>query len=769
MRNGISSARLLTGTALCASMIVSNMPAQAQNAPSTGTANATMIEEIVVIARQRSETARETPVAVAAFTSETIEKAGISGPADFLALTPNVSFLQTTNVGESQVHIRGVIQPRDAEPPFAYVLDGVLVPNPNAFNQEMVDIEQIEVIKGPLGSIYGRNAIGGAILISTKKPGDTPEGQVQAGYEFRGNEYKVGGYVGGPLVENKLFARITAVHKDRKGYYDNITLKEKEDPFTESLVRGRLVYKATEDIEIDLSAGYGEIDGYSFNFNNQTAGTPGFVNGVNIKDTSIPYAGNVRSFNNQERVDLSGKIDWNGEAGTLTFTAAYHDLKENMGGEGAVDLALFGVPFPGGPAPSAFFTNPALIEGYGPTLRDGTQYQERNQDDTSFELRFTSPGENRLRYIAGAYYIKFNREVVLNRGNDLGQGVIVPQPLGGAANPVVAVTWTDNANEAWALFGQLAYDITPELEISTAMRYDKEDRKSKNLTPAAFSPLPNVTGLVRSDNFSAAQPRVSLRWKATEDVSLYATYGEGFRSGGFNPLGSRFNIINTDGVRNTTVQDAFGKETSSSYEAGVKSRLLDGRLTLNVAAFSTKVENAQFFQFFPFSLSRVISIVDRNQIRGFEVDGQARIAEGLDLFFGYGYLDSEIKKNAELPQTVGNRFPFTAKYDVILGSQYTVPVFADYDLSARVEYNRSGPMFFDTLNTPGTERPALDLVNVRLGVENETWGATLYARNLFDKRYNVDGVVLVVPNTTVFNFTTKAPPRTVGVEVKARF
>ncbi|MFV3077824.1 TonB-dependent receptor [Niveispirillum fermenti] len=749
-------------------MIVFNPVAMAQGSAAAA-GNPGMLEEIVVIARQRNETARETPVAVSAFTADTIEKAGITGPADFLSLTPNVSFLQTTNVGETQVHIRGVIQPRDTEPPFAYVLDGVLVPNPSAFNQEMVDIEQIEVIKGPLGSIYGRNAVGGAILVSTKKPGDTPEGEVRAGYEFAGNEYKLSGYVGGPLVEDRLYGRITAVYKDREGYYDNVTLNKKEDGFSEGQLRGRFVYKATENIEVDLSVGYAEIDGYAFNFNNQTAGTPGFENGVDITDTSIPYSGNVESFNNQKRFDFASKIDWTSEAGTLSFTAAYHDLKENMGGEGAVDLALFGVPFPGAPAPGDFFTDPSLYEGYGPTLRDGTQYQERNQDDTSFELRFTSPGENRLRYIAGAYYIEFNREVVLNRGDDLGQGVVVANPLGGPENPLVAVTWTDNANKAWALFGQLAYDITPDLEISTALRYDKENRSSENLTPAAYSPIPNVEGLVRKENFSDLQPRVSLRWNASEEVSVYATYGEGFRSGGFNPLGSRFNIINVDGVTNTTVQDAFDKETSVSYEAGVKTRLLDGRLTLNLAAFTTKVENAHFFQFFPFSLSRVISIVDRNDIKGFEVDGVARVAEGLDLFFGYGYLDSEIKANAELPQTVGNRFPFTAKYDLMLGGQYTTPVTGDYDMLARVEYNRTGPMFYDTLNTPGTERPAINLVNARLGIENERWGATLFARNLFDKRYNVDGVVLVVPNTTVFNFTTKAAPRTWGLELKARF
>lgn len=226
------------------------------------------LEEIVVTSRRRDERLVDVPLAVSAFNAATIEKAGIVRPADFLALTPNVQFIQTTNVGESQVHIRGIIQPRDAEPPFAYVVDGVLVPNPNAFNSELVDIEQIEVIKGPIGSIYGRNAVGGAILVSTKKPGNELEGKIKGGYEVEGEEWSVNGYVSGPLVKDKLYARLTASYVDRKGYYDNITLKEKEDPFSEAQVRGRIVWDATENVQFDFSGGYAKIDGYAFNFNN---------------------------------------------------------------------------------------------------------------------------------------------------------------------------------------------------------------------------------------------------------------------------------------------------------------------------------------------------------------------------------------------------------------------------------------------------------------------------------------------------------------------
>lgn len=755
---------LSTAAALTAPILLPAIPVAAAEV------KAGEFEEILVTSRRRAETLQDVPLAVNAFNAATIERAGIQRAQDFIALTPNVHFIQTTNIGESQVHIRGVIQPRDTEPPFAYVVDGVLVPNPNAFNQEFVDIEQIEIIKGPIGSIYGRNAIGGAILVTTKKPGNELEGLLKGGYEVEGEEYKLSGYVSGPLVQDKVFARLTASYSDREGYYDNITLNEKEDPFQEAIVRGRVVIAASEAVEIDISLGYADVDGHAFNFNNQTGGTPGFETGVDINDTSIPFAGNVRSFNNQERYDATVKLDWTTDYGTLTLSGAYHKLDENMGGEGAVDLALFGFT-PPPPSPGDFFTDPTLIEGYGPTPRDGTQYQERNQKDTSFEIRFTSPDDKSLRYIVGAYYIDFSREVVLNRAIDTGNGVVIPEPAPGpgSANPAVAVTWTDNNNKAYSLFGQLAYDLTEQLEASVAARWDKEKRESTNLTPPAFTNDPADSGLVRDSKFSDFQPRASLRYTPHEDISLYATYGEGFRSGGFNPLGSRDNIINIDGVVDTTVQDDFDKETSKSFEVGFKSSLMDRTLSVNGALFFTKVDNAHYFQFFPFSLSRVISIVDKNEIWGFEMDFTARLQDGWTFYGGFGYIDSEIKENNEAPQTVGNTMPFTPEYNANLGTQYVYPLGNGMDVVARVDYFRTGPIYFDTLNTPGTKRKPIDLVDARIGLDAENWSFTLWARNLFDERYNADGVVLVVPNVTAFNFVTKAPPRTWGAEVSFRF
>jgi iron complex outermembrane recepter protein len=760
--------KLFVGTALSATMFAANLQAQALPSANPPDAKAT---EIVVVtgARQRLESAKDVPLAVQSFTAVQIRDAGITRPSDFVALTPNVSFIQTTNVGETQVHIRGIIQPRDTEPPFAYVLDGVLVPNPNAFNQELADVASIEVIKGPIGSIYGRNAVGGAILVNTQKPRDKFEGQIDAGYESEGQEFKFGGFVSGPLAPN-VYGRITGHVSDRKGYFNNITRNTKEDPFSEQLLRGRLIVDVSDDVELDFQAGWGKIEGYAFAFNNQLSFTPGFTTGVNTGDTSLPYVGNLASFNNQDRWNVSAKMTWDVADGVVSAFVAHNALDENMGGEGAADLALFallGPPGPLVPAPGAFFGDPTLYEGYGPTDRDGSQYQERNQRDTSGEIRFTSNGEARFRYIVGAYAIAFDRDILLLTG-DVGFGKSIrraPVLVNGA--PGTQGTGGDNSNTAWAVFGQAAYDVTPKLELSMALRYDNEERENTNTVRGAVAAI----GAKRTASFDQVQPRVSLRYKATDAVSFYGTYGEGFRSGGFNALGSRNAILTIDGKTNTTVQDAFPKETSKSFEVGFKSVLLDKRLSFNAAAFSTKVENAHFFQFFPFSLARVISIVQANEITGAEFDFNFLVNDNFKFFGGAGVLNSEIKRNSEVPGSVGKNFPFTPEHSIVLGAQYDRPISANLDFTARLEWNQTGKMWFDTENTNGTVRPVLNLMNARLAISGERWTASLWSRNLLDESYNVDGVVLNVPPPAglTFNFVTKGTPRTIGADISFKF
>ena len=177
------------------------------------------LEEVVVVARKRSESLQEVPISVTAFTAADIESAGIQRPADYISLIPNVTIVDAANVGDTQVSIRGIVSTRDAEGTFAYLVDGVLMTNPNAFNEELIDVEQIEVLKGPQGALYGRNAVAGAILVNTKMPGDSFEGQAKVSYGTKNT--KSGSIVlSGPLTEN-VGGRLTAYHRETDGFYEN--------------------------------------------------------------------------------------------------------------------------------------------------------------------------------------------------------------------------------------------------------------------------------------------------------------------------------------------------------------------------------------------------------------------------------------------------------------------------------------------------------------------------------------------------------------------
>src|SRR6187431_1765734 len=175
--------------------VISVTPAQAQTVVTAQTED---IEEVLVTARRRSETFRDVPMTVNVFTAETIESAGIDSPADFIARVPNMTLVETQNAGNAFVVVRGISQARNSEPSVAVLVDGVLETNPAEFNQELFDIEQIEVLKGPQGAVYGRNAIGGAIIINTKEPGDEFEGRVKLGYGNE-NSMRVQAGISGPI------------------------------------------------------------------------------------------------------------------------------------------------------------------------------------------------------------------------------------------------------------------------------------------------------------------------------------------------------------------------------------------------------------------------------------------------------------------------------------------------------------------------------------------------------------------------------------------
>ena len=232
-----------------------------------------------------------------------------------------MTLVQTQNQGTSFVTVRGISQARNSEPSVAVLIDGVAMANPSQFNQELIDIESIQVLKGPQGALYGRNAIGGAIIITSKQPTDEFEGRISAGYDS-GPGYRVGATVSGPISETVKY-RATVSYLDTDGYIDNPFLDEEADPYEDLSARGLLVWEPNDGFRADLRAYISDVSTQALYFNITES----------VNDTSLPVRVNNRGVNDRELSGASLKLDWSSSFGTITSVTAYDKLEEILTGD----------------------------------------------------------------------------------------------------------------------------------------------------------------------------------------------------------------------------------------------------------------------------------------------------------------------------------------------------------------------------------------------------------------------------------------------------
>lgn len=701
-------------------------PAWAQENESTD------IGDIVVTALRRDANLQDTPAAVTAFTSQAIENAGIERPADFVNLTANVNLVETQNAGNAFVIIRGITQARNSEPSVAVVIDGVQQVNPAAFNQELFDIAQIEVLKGPQGGLYGRNAIGGAIIINTKQPSDKFEGKIKLGID-NGFGWQARAGISGPLSENIKF-RISGSYVDTDGYLKNTYLHEKADPYKDAAIRGNLLIDAGGGLAVDLRASYARLETQALYFN--------IVGDVN--DTSLPIRVNNRGQNDRDLVNVAAKITYDTDNFSATSITSYDTVKEILTGD-AYDFL---------PIQESLFFN---ILGF-----DLNQSQYLNVKAFSQELRFQSPASSKLFWMFGGYMIDTNRFISTGNMVDTGNGVfpVYHTPSTNPLNPQATFLSDKQDNFAWALFANLGYDLMDGLRVDASLRYDHDKRKNTTLTPTAF--LPNVpgfpqgaTGDVRRKSFNDWQPKVTLTYKPTDNVTLYGGYSRGFRSGGFNQTGVG-GVASSNGI--VGVSDVFKAETADTLELGFKTRMADRKITLNGAVYSTVSKNSYFFVFLAANSTQNLGNIPKTRIKGFELELQARPTPSIELNAAVGYTWSDIKQFPD-PTVIGNEAPLISRYTYNLGAQFTPELGGNMEGLLRVDYRRTGKTWWEPYNT--TVRKPVDLVDVRAGVKGGAWSLTGFATNLFNKKYNAE----FSPGGFVF----KARPRIYGLEATYSF
>ena len=634
------------------------------------------IEEIVVTSRKRVENLQDVPEAITAFSERQLELAKVESLRDFVDLTPNLMMRETFRSNESFLTLRGLSSAQGGLPPVSFVVDGVQLGSNDFINQDILDVERIEVLKGPQGALYGQGAIAGAIVVTTKAPGNEPEFHIKGSYG-KGDSYRVAASASTPIVEDKLFLRVSGYYRDRDGLIDNVR-GENIDFSDEGSVRVRIRYDG-DNLDANLRGSYTEGDGNCC----QQDRLPRDANrqilpGVNVDDVDNPGpSSDILGISDTSFRDISLKLDYDFESFTLTSITGYAEVRQSVFGD--ADFAP--VPF----------------------VKQDLAF---NTDVFNQEVRLTSDSDTRWQWIVGGFY----------QDRQERQPVFVGAATPGAPVPAVILDLDNEINsESWAVFGQMSYAVTEKLEGLVALRYDEDDQDTidKN-NPASF----------KEASFDQLQPKAQLSYQWTDDILTYFTYSTGFRAGGFTQ-NTRFDNEETDnfeiGLKGTFL-DRRLVVNASAFHIDYSNQ------QLSFVVFDNNVAQ------------RGVVNIPSTDIDGLELELQALPVEGLNVSFGVGIADSVVKEIAALDPALGdvsgaegNRSPFVPSFTFNGSLTYTYPVYDRMDLSLHADYRRRGNYYFDLNNDLQTATRGF--IDGRIALEADNWFIALWGRNLTDSRY----------------------------------
>jgi iron complex outermembrane receptor protein len=745
---------LLTG--ICAAALISGGHAQAQTtderAPDT-------LEDIVVTAQKRSENIQDVPIAITALTSATLRDKGVSNVQDLTGIAPGLQIRNADSSANAKIFIRGVgssdFNPTSPGAVGIYV-DGVYIGSPLAQMGSFFDLERIEVLRGPQGTLYGRNTTGGAINVITKQPSSTFKGDASIEYGNY-NSVTLNAGVGGPIIQDKLAFRIAGQYIRDDGATFNRFTGDHVNNANRWAGRFSLLYTPTSDLEIlaqvhggknNGGARQGQVRGLFPNTPGATGpdglclpafyNTPQCTDILGYVDTdNNPYAG---SYNLQGKSELrlfgaSVRATWDIGSVSLVSISAYDSLHHN------------------------------LHEDTDGSPNQGLEINYRaDQNQFTQELRLQSNGDGPLKWVAGLYYLHENlkpsseldilrmlRPLFITPDNPT--GVSIPNTVFLAGFP-----YTQKTN-GYAAFGQVDYKITDRLTGTIGLRWSR-DSKDFDYT----SVIERSIILFRyqdSKNFSSLSGRLGLQYALSDDARIYASYNRGYKSGGF------FGGYTTDPANLAPYAD----EKVNAYEIGLKTELFDHHVRFNVAAFLYDYKNLQ-----------VYSIVDRGGVSAQTLDnasnakmygGEAEIVasplHGLDISLGASVLKANYKNYQSFGEDLsGNRLPASPKFTFNGTVHYETDLPFGGGLETTLDATYRTSVYFEPHNLDRLKGDALWLVNGRIGWKNKSGqlGVGLWVRNLFDKTYVLDAGSVETYGSDGISIGT---PRTFGVYVRHSF
>ncbi|MGD1947444.1 MAG: TonB-dependent receptor [Croceivirga sp.] len=685
------------------------------------------LNEVVVSANRKLQDIQNTPASVSYINSEQIQQRQVQELGELNTIAPNLRVFDDGGTGSFNVISTRGISSIDLNPTVGFYVDDVPYFTTFSFPLELSDVDNIEVLRGPQGTLYGRNALGGVIKIKTKKPTNTVSGYLRAGL---GNLKSVDISAGfnAPLVKDKLFFRAITTISEREGFVRN-TFLEKDLQNRKAIDANlKLKYFANDKLRFGLLYNVQRRESNAYAFILPQAIDPSFTSFQDVIENrpfEVAYNEDVFRISTTQTIALDTKYDFVGFE--LTAVTAYQTTGQNRTDE--FDFSIADVQ---------------SISG----IFDLTNLSQ--------ELRLASSGDEKFDWTFGAFGYRntiFN-DAIFRFGSDLA----FINPLFAGVVPLLRSETTDLGQNGLAFFGQGEYELTDKLSLTLGLRYDIEESSAEVLRES--STINEEIAFDINADFNALSPKAILGYQITDDAFIYSSYARGFRPGGINTF-----VADKESA-------IFQPETTDNFELGLKTNWLNNRIKANLTGFYINYKNQQQFTVIDFdTFITGTDNIGESRTAGIELETEFLISKGLTLGLNGGYLNTEIiEYEGFVPDPVnglvevdfaGKQLILAPEFNASGNLQFIQPINSKINFEFNADYTYQSEYFFDLDNLNFQE--GFGLLNGRVGLTSKNldffiWGKNLTDETYFSYGYGISGFVSAafgIPQTYGASITTK--------------
>jgi iron complex outermembrane receptor protein len=726
--------------AIGAALALSALPVFAGDEPVDPTpAPTATLQAVTVTATRREESLQKVPVAVTVVDGEQLERDNRNGVASIAQQVPTLNFRTGASNKDTSLFVRGVgtiSTSPGVEPTVATVVDGVVYGRPGQATLDLLDLDRIEVLRGPQGTLFGKNASAGVLNIVTKAPTDQTHGYIDQSY-YSGNESRTRFGIGGSLIPDTLKGSVTTLFGTYDGNVHNKANGQEVNGYNHKGARGKLEFTPNDDVKLTLIGDYMQSHDDTPNGVISKSLTPAFANAllpVHASNDNRDIESDYRSHVDDINKGLSAQLDWNLGDYTLTSITAWRGWNNTQYQDGD-RLANITAAFPG-------------TEDKGDL--DYNQYSQ--------ELRLASPKGQFLEYVGGLFYMHGKDEETYRRN------LVTP------TTTTTGIADYSTTNDSYAVFGESTLNFTSAFRGIAGLRWTHDDLEydhrrvsASATTVSGIQPGTSSSGSVDEDGWSG---RLGMQYDLSDSVMAYLTYSRGYKGPAYNVF---FNMQPRD-------TGALKPETSNNWELGIKATTWNDRLTTNLAVFHSEYDNYQA-NFFDTVAGQVVTrLINAGSVstEGIEADYALQATRNLKFSGAIAYTKARIDQFSCPPGAAascdvnGKTLPFAPDWKSYVRADYSIPLDNGLDIELGTDYSWQSEVQYDISQNPDTKQGAYGIWNASIALADYSngWRVALLAKNLTDKSYSP---LLASGTGYIYRSVARDDERYFGVQLRKDF